>query len=74
MEAHGTASGDRISWFSLRQTVEHACVVGFFRRKLDLHRSVRERHGLLGLEELDTAMSYGGCEMLWSLDPADKHV
>ena len=40
-EARGTASGDRISWFSLRETEEHACVVGFFRRRLDLHRSVR---------------------------------
>ena len=74
MEARGTASGDRISWFSLRQTEEHACVVGFFRRKLDLHRSVRERHGLLGLEDLNTAVSHGGFKMLWSLDPADKHV
>ena len=40
-EARGTASGDRISWFFLRETEEHACVVGFFRRRLDLHRSVR---------------------------------
>ena len=30
-EARGTASGDRISGFSLRETAEHACVVGFFR-------------------------------------------
>ena len=74
MEARGTASGDRISWFSLRETEEHACVVGFFRRRLNLHRSDRERHGLLGLEDLDIAVSHDGCEMLWSLDPADKHV
>ena len=40
-EACGTASGDWIFWFSLRETEEHACVVGFFRRRLDLHRSVR---------------------------------
>ena len=40
-EARGTSSGDRISWFFLRETEEHACVVGFFRRRLDLHRSVR---------------------------------
>ena len=40
-EARGTASGDRFSGFSLRETEEHACVVGFFRRRLDLHRSVR---------------------------------
>ena len=40
-EARGTASSDRISWFSLRETEEHACVVGFFRRRLELHSSVR---------------------------------
>ena len=40
-EARGTDSGDRISGFSLRETEEHAYVVGFFRRRLDLHRSVR---------------------------------
>ena len=40
-EARGTAFSDRISGFSLRETEEHACVVGFFRRRLDLHRSVR---------------------------------
>ena len=39
-----------------------------------MHRSDRERHELLGLQDLDTAMSHGGCEMLWSLDPTDKHV
>ena len=31
-------------------------------------------HGLLGLLDFDTAQSHGGCEMPWSLDPADKHV
>ena len=31
-------------------------------------------HGLLGLLDFDTAQSHGGCEMLWSLDPVDKHV
>ena len=31
VEARGTASGDQISGFSLRETEEHACVVGFFR-------------------------------------------
>ena len=40
-KARGTASGDRISGFSLQETEEHACVVGFFKRRLDLHRSVR---------------------------------
>ena len=39
-----------------------------------MHRSDRERHRLLGLEDLDTVVSHGGCEMLWSLDPIDKHV
>ena len=39
-----------------------------------MHRSNRERHGLLGLEDLDIAVSHGGCEMLWSLDLADKYV
>ena len=29
---------------------------------------------LLVLEDLDTAVSHDECEMLWSLDPADKHV
>ena len=74
VEARGRASGDRISGFSLREAEEHVCCVGFDKRRLDVHRSDRERHGLLGLEELDTAMSHGGCEMLWSLDPVDKHV
>ena len=34
IEARGTVSNDRISWFSLRETEEHACVVGFFRQSL----------------------------------------
>ena len=74
MEARGTASSDRISGISLQENEEHAYVVGFFRQRLDVHRSDRERHRLLGLEDLDTTMSHGSCEMLWSLDPADKHV
>ena len=40
-KARGTASGDRISGFSLQETEEHACVVGFFRRRLDLHKYVK---------------------------------
>ena len=40
-EARGTASGDQIFGFSLQETEEHAYVIGFFRRRLDLHRSVR---------------------------------
>ena len=65
---------DQISGFSLREAEEHVCGVGFDRQRPDVHRSNRERHGLLRLEDLDTAVSHGGCKMLWSLDPADKHV
>ena len=39
-----------------------------------MHKSDRERHGLLGLEDLDTVVSHDGCEMSWILDPAEKHV
>ena len=74
MATHGWLSVDRISGFSSREAEEHVYCVGFDRRRLDVHRSDRERHGLLGLEDLDTVVSHGGCEMLWSLDPADKHV
>ena len=66
--------GGRVPGFWSRHAEEHVYGVGFVRRGLDLRRSDRERHGLLGLEDLDTAMSHGGCKMLWSLDPADKHV
>ena len=72
--ARGLLSVDRISGFSSREAEEHVCGVGFDRQRLDVHKSDRERHRLLGLEDLDTAVSHGGCEMLWSLDPADKHV
>ena len=72
--ARGLLSVDRISGFSSREAEEHVCCVGFDRRRLDVHISDRERHELLGLEDLDTAVSHGGCEMLWSLDPTDKHV
>ena len=74
MAARGLISVDRISGFSSQEAEEHICGVGFNRQRLDVHRSDRERHGLLGLEDLDTAVSHGGCDMLWSLDPADKHV
>ena len=60
--------------FWSRYAVDQVCLVGFIRRKLVVHRFNRERHGLLGLEDLDTAVSHGGYAMLWSLDPADKHV
>ena len=72
--ARGLLSVDRIFGFSSRKAKEHVCGIGFDRRSLDVHRSNRERHGLLGLQDLDTAVSHGGCEMLWSLDPADKYV
>ena len=72
--ARAAAIGGRVSGFLSRYAGEHVCGVGFVRRGLDLHRSDRERHGLLGLEGLDIAVSHGGYEMLWSLDSADKHV
>ena len=74
MAARAAAVGGRVLGFWSRYAGEHDCGVGFVRRGLDLRRSDWERHGLLGLEDLDTAVSHGGCEMLWSLDPADKHV
>ena len=52
----------------LQEVVEHVCGVGFIRGSLDLHRSDRERHGLLRLENLSTVVSHGDCMMLWSLD------
>ena len=67
-------SVDRIFGFSSRKAKEHVCGIGFNRRKLDVHRSNRERHGLLGLEDLNTAVSHGGCKMLWILDPANKYM
>ena len=72
--ACGLHSVDRIFGFSSRKAKEHVCGIGFDRRRLDVHRSDRKSHGLLGLEDLDTAVSHGGCEMLWSLDPANKYV
>ena len=54
--------------------MEYVCGVGFVRRSLDLVRSNKLSHGLLGLLDFDTGQSHGGCEMPWSLYPADKHV
>ena len=71
MAARAAAVGGRVPGFWSRYAGEHDCGVGFVRRGLDLRRSDWERHGLLGLEDLDTAVSHG---VLWSLDPADKHV
>ena len=47
-EVRGRASGDWISRFWLQEVVEHVCGVGFIRRSLDLHRSNKLSHGLLG--------------------------
>ena len=74
MVARAVAVGGRVPRFWSQYAEEHDCGVGFVRRGLDLCSSDWERHGVLGLEDLDTAVSHGGCEMLWSLDPADKHV
>ena len=74
MAARGLLSVDRIFRFSSRNAKEHVCGIGFDRRRLDVHRSDRKRHRLLGLEDLNIAVSHGGCEMLWSLDPTDKYV
>ena len=54
--------------------MERICLVSFIKQRFDVHRSDRERHKLLRLEDLDTVVSDGGYEMLWSLDPIDKHV
>ena len=72
--ARAAAVGGRVPGFWSRYAGEHVCGVGFVRRGLDLRRSDRERHGLRGLKDLDTAVSRDGCKMLWSLDPTDKYV
>ena len=54
------AIGGRVLGFWSRYAVEHICGVDFARQGLDLRRFDRERHGLLGLEDLDTAVSHGG--------------
>ena len=57
VEACVIAYGCWISGFFSRKANEHVCIVGFVRRRLDLNRFDRERHRLLGLEDLDTPMS-----------------
>ena len=74
MVARATIVGCQVPEFWSRYVVEQVCPVGFIRRRFVVHIFDRERHRLLGLEDLDTAVSHGSCEMLWSLDPADKHV
>ena len=66
MVARATVVGGRVLGFWSQYAVEQVCLVGFIRQRLVVHRFDRERHGLLGLEDLDTAVSHGGCEMLWS--------
>ena len=77
LSVRGSAGGyhwDQVPGFWSWYAVGNVCLVGFIRQRLDVHKSDRERHGLLRLEDLDTAVSHGGCEMLWSLDLADKYV
>ena len=74
MEARVAFSGDQTSWFFLREAVGHVYVVGFVRRSLDCTNTRLMSRVCLSLWILDTALSYGGYEMLWSLNPADKHV
>ena len=60
MEAHGIASGDRISGLLSREVMEHVCGLGFIRQSLDLRRSDKLSHGLLVLLDFDTTQSLGG--------------
>ena len=46
--ARRAAIGGRVPRFWLREVVEHICGVGFIRRSLDLHRSDKLSHDLLG--------------------------
>ena len=48
MEACVTFSGDQTSGFFLREAVGYVCVVGFVRQRLDVHKSEKLSHGLLG--------------------------
>ena len=74
MVARAAAVGGRVPGFWSRYAVEQVCLVHFIRRRLVVQRFDRERHGLLGLEDLDTVVSHGSCEILSSLDLADKHM
>ena len=57
VEACMIAYGCWNSRFFSREADKHVCIVGFVKRRLDLHRFDRERHRLLGLKDLDTPMS-----------------
>ena len=74
MMACAAVVGGRVPGFWSRYAVEQVCLVGFIRRRLVVHKFDRERHGLLGLKDLDTTVSHVSCKMLWSLDPADKQA
>ena len=64
MVARAAAIGGRVPGFWSRYAMEQVCLIGFLRRRLVVHRFDRERHRLLGLEDLDTVVSHGDCEML----------
>ena len=51
---HEASSGDQIPRFWLWEAMKHVSVVGFIKRRPDLHISERERHILLRLMILDT--------------------
>ena len=57
MVAHAAAVGGRVPRYWSRYAVEQVCLVGFIRRRLVVHKFDRERHELLGFEDLDTAVS-----------------
>ena len=60
MEACCRASGDWISGFWSREVVEHVCGFCFVRQSLDLRKSDKLSHGLLGLLDFDITQSHGG--------------
>ena len=55
--ARAAAVRGRVPRFWSRYAMEQVCLVGFIRRRLVVHKFDRERHGLLGFEDLDTAVS-----------------
>ena len=48
MVARAAFSKDQTSGFFSREVVGHVSVVGFVRRRLDVHKSKKLSHGLLG--------------------------
>ena len=48
MEARATFSGDQTFGFFSREAVGHVCMVGFVRQRLDVHKSEKLSHSLLG--------------------------